>query len=625
MPESICQRIKSFSLAVAAVIALVSPVTGAASPARMPDTRPRGDDVQLRQALQEIRVRHGIPGMAAAVFDADDARIFAVGELEPGGNPVTPESRFRVGQVSLLFNGLLAAALVTDGSMSADGELRRLAPEMDMHNPWSNERPIRIEDLLAHRAGLGITRFRDVYADAPGQPLLVGINRAFRALRLINRPGDVEHYSILGPSIVAYVAEKAAGMPYEDALKRLLFMPLEMEATLGRADGPRSFDSAGHSGRPVSRIANLPLNLPPSGDIWISAKDLAHIGQLLLNRGRRDDQQVVADVAVDWMEAAPTDIAIQVPGKRRGLAVEEHGGFLFHTQTGAMQGFLARFAYSRELGKGWLVLLNHGGGAAALAEAEALLRGQVIADAVAPAVPVADMKGLDLETLAGWYRNVSPEPAPRAFFQSWSSFMAATQCDDRLCLSRPFQKIRLESFDKTRLREEGRWYPGWHVRATENGLLLEGRGAAWQPVGGWQVLARAVLILAVLGGILTALVLMPYWTWSMVRGRLRTYHELLPRLLPLSAVATLVVFMVLLFCVDYPELGSASTPSIAILVFSILAPVLAFFALPAVFAGLAWRLPWRALVAPLCLAVVAWIIAIGLALHDLLAFRTWVY
>ncbi|MBW3567308.1 MAG: beta-lactamase family protein [Proteobacteria bacterium] len=625
MPERIRQRIKSIGVAATVIVALAAPVPGAATPADIPDTRPRADDAQLRQALQEIRLQHAVPGMAAAVFDAEDTRVFAVGELEPGGNPVTPESRFRVGQVSLLFNGLLAAALVTDGSMSADGELRRLAPEVDMHNPWSDERPVRIEDLLAHRAGLGVTRFRDVYADTPGQPLLVGINRAFRALRLINRPGDVEHYSVVGPAIVAYMAEKAAGMPYEDALQRLLFMPLEMEATLGRVDGPRSFDSVGHSGRPALRVADLPLNLPPAGDLWISAKDLAQVGRLLLDRGRRGDQQVVAEAAVDWMEAAVSDTALQVPGKRRGLAVEEHGGFLFHTQTGAMQGFLARFAYSRELGKGYLVLLNHGGGTAALADAEALLRGQIVADAVAPAVPVAASEGVDLDALAGWYRNVSPEPAPRAFFQSWSSFMNATRCDGHLCVARPFRQTRLESFDGTRLREEGRWYPGWHVRATAAGLLLEGRGAAWQPVSGWQVLARGMLVLIVFGGILAASVLLPYWTWSILRWRLRNYHALVPRLLPLSAIAALVVFQVLLFSVDYPELGRAGTPGITILVFSILAPVLAFFALPAALAGFAWKLPWRALIAPLYLSVVAWIVAIALAQHDLVAFRTWVY
>lgn len=596
-----------------------------AMPNDTPDTRPRADDTQLREALQDIRQRHAVPGLAAAVFDRNGARVFAVGELAANGNPVTPESRFHVAQVNLLFNGLMAATLVADGSLPAEAELRRLAPEVDLHNPWSGERPVRVEDLLSHRAGLGATRFRDVYAESSGQPLLAGINRAFRALRLTAPPGESERYSVVGHAIVAYLIEKAAGMAYEDALRRLLFQPLEMEATLGRQLGPESFDSEGHSGRPPSRVPELPLNLWAGGDLWISAKDLARVGQLLLNEGRKGERQLVSVAALQWMESAPTGDAALVPGHRRGVEVEEFDGFLFFTQTGALPGFVARFAYSRELGKGYLVLLNHGDATGALADAEALLRGQAIADAIAPPVPAAAPEALDTDSLTGWYRNVTPEQAPREFYLAWFDFAHAAICETRLCFSHLAGEERLEAFDDHRLRAEGRWYPGWSTRNAQTDLLLETQGALWQRVAGWQVLLRAVLAVFAISGLVMAFILLPAWTWSLLRRRIAKYHELVPRLLPLSAVFAVFAFQVTLFTTDYPALGIVSPQSIAVLVLSLLAPVLAVLSLPAAIAGFFWGLSRHPAIMSLYLSLVACVVVLVMAMHGLIAFQTWNY
>ncbi|HEX6929741.1 MAG TPA: serine hydrolase domain-containing protein [Gammaproteobacteria bacterium] len=610
----------------AAALAAFCPAVFAAAPAYLPDTRARANDEQLRHALEEIRDRHHVPGLAAAVFDRGNVRAFGVGELAPDGNPVTPDSRFRVGQVSLLFTGITAAALIADGSLPADGELRGLAPEVDLHNPWSGERPVRIADLVSHRAGLGATRFRDVYTDAPAQPLLAGINSAFRALRVERRPGEQERYSVVGHAIAAYLVEKAAGMPYEDELDRMLFQPLEAgAATLGRPAGPLSGDSAGHAGWPARPVPAIPLNLPTAGDLWISAKDLARVGRLLLNRGRWGERDVLPAAAVDWLEAPPADDAVLVPGSRRGVDAEEFDGVLFYTQTGALPGFLARFAYSPALERGYLVLLNHGDARHALAAADALLRGQILSGATrAPAVPSAAPGEQSLESLAGWYRNTIPELAPGSLYQSWMAFARASLCGNRLCLSHATRTWRLEVFDETRLRDEGSWQPGWEVRETENGLLLESRDARWQRVSPWEVVGSLAAAAFVLGGLLLGICLLPLWAWSLARGSW-SYHALVPRALPLAAVITVVAMQVLLFTTDYPALGRLSAPTVAILVASILAPLLALSAIPAAIAGFVWRMPLREAVMALYAALAAGGAALAMAMHDLVAFQTWNY
>ncbi|HEX7029526.1 MAG TPA: serine hydrolase [Gammaproteobacteria bacterium] len=597
----------------------------AAPSASLLDTRPRATEEALRAALEAIRARHGVPGLAAAVFDAETVRAFGVGESGAEGGSVTPETRFRIGQASILFTGMAMAALVADGSIPADGELRALAPEVDLRNSWVPERPVRVEDLLAHRAGLGTAHFRDVYATTRNQPLLAGINSAFRALRAEYRPGDHEQFSVLGPAIAAYLAEKATGFSYEDVLARMFFEPMQLSATVGRSGGPLPGDATGHSGRPAAAAPVLPLNFVTAGGVWISAADLARVGQMLLDRGAFAEHRILKPDAVAWLEAPAIDAAL-VPGARHGVRAEAFNGFLFYTQTGALPGFLARFAYSPELGGGYLVLMNHGGARRALAEADALLRGQLMGELpAAPPVPAPLIDAAGLPPLAGWYRKANSERPPRALYQSWLGLAHMDRCGDRWCFETIGSTTVLEAFDARRLREAGRWYPGWEIHATETGVVLGGASDRWQRVPGWQVAGAVAAAAFVVAGVLAGLVFLPFWTVSLARRRTRDHQQLLPRFMPIAAVTAVVAFQALLFATDYPALGVVSAASVAILVFSIATPLLALLALAAGVAGIAWRLPKTVTVPALFIAVAAAIAATAMTAHGLFAFQTWNY
>lgn len=613
---------------MAALVLLAVPVIAAAEapPAAVLDVRPRADDTGLREALERLRQEYAVPGIAAAVFDTESIRALGVGETAPGDAPVTPETRFRAGQVSLLFAGLATAALIADGRLPADGELRRLAPEVDVRNPWSAERPVRIDDLVSQRAGFGALHFRDVYAGSEVQPLLAGINSAFRALRLERPPGERERYSVVGHAIAAYLVEKAADAPYEDVLDRLVFQPLDATATLGRPGGPRDDDAQGHTGSPPHPVPVRTLNLPPAGEVWISAADLAAVGRLLLNRGRSGERELLPASAIEWIESLPEGASPLVPGARRGVRAEEFNGFLFYTRTGALPGFLARFAYSPELGRGYLVLMNRGDAEAALRAADTLLRGQLFAGHPLPgAVPPPAENRLDAAGLAGWYRNVTPGHPPVRLYRSWLGFMKAGACGDALCIAGPGLRQVLQPFDGTRLRERGHWQPGWRWHETGAKSTLETAAARWQPVGGWQVLFTVVAGFLVAAGLLLGVALAPVWGWSLVRRRISDYHELVPRLVPLAAVLSIVAMQLLLFVSGYPALGRVSAAAISILVLSVLAPLLAVLALAAVFAGFRWRLPRPALATALYLALAANGAVIALAANGLVAFQSWNY
>lgn len=587
------------------------------------DTRPRASDMQLRHALDAIRLQHSVPGLAAALFDRQQVRVFATGELVHEGNPVTPSSRFRLGQTSNLFTGLAVAALDADGSLSADAELRRLAPEVDLHNPWASERPVRVEHLLAHRAGLGPLRYRNVYADSAEQPLLAAINRAYRELRLEFPPGEREQYSLVGPAIAAYLVEKSVSMPYEQVLERLLFKPLELSASLGRPGGELPEDSRGHAGWPPREVPALALNAPPTGDIWMSAGDLGSIGRMLLNRGLHGDRQVIPAEAVDWLESMDEQQAL-VPGSRRGVHAEEHAGLLFYTQTGALPGFLTRIAYSPELGRGYLVMLNHGNARKALASADALLRGQLLTDARPTTLPATAGEPPPIPT--GWYHRADSEPPPRRLYQWWLGLARVTDCEQGLCfrgLGQP--PVTLVASGEWRLRERGRWFSGWRVVLTDDSRRLLSSSATWAPTTGLAVAGRLAAVAFVISGLVLALALLPAWTFTLVRGRVTNYHALAPRLVPLAAALTFIAGQVALFMTGYPALAQPGAASISVLVLTLLAPVTALLALAAAIAGFVWGLPARTAWAAVYVALATIVASVMLAMADLVAFQSWNY
>ena len=171
--------------------------------------------------------------------------------------------------------GLLAGMLVGDGRLSPDDPVSRFVPE------WADgaEGGVTVRHLLSMTSGLlgsHVPRPPASTVDAVGDKdsLVFG-------LPLVSAPGSAWAYSNEGAYLLSPVLRRAAGEPLEDYAARRLFGPLGMASTR--------------------------LRVYPEGQAWTHAtmwttpRDLARIGQLMLQRGRWGGQQVVP---ASWVEAS---------------------------------------------------------------------------------------------------------------------------------------------------------------------------------------------------------------------------------------------------------------------------------------------------------------------------------
>lgn len=108
----------------------------------------------------------------------------------------------------------------------------------------------------------------------------------FLNLPMINDPGTISNYCSVGTILAAEVISHASGMAFDDFADQYLFNLLGIENV-----------SWGHtSNREVSASAKR---------LYMTPRDMAKIGQLILNKGMWNGQQVVSE---DWVEESTSRI-----------------------------------------------------------------------------------------------------------------------------------------------------------------------------------------------------------------------------------------------------------------------------------------------------------------------------
>lgn len=104
-------------------------------------------------------------------------------------------------------------------------------------------------------------------------------------LPIVNDPGTVSNYCSMGTILIAEIISQAAGMPIDKFAEKYLFNPLNIINV-----------SWGHT------TTNKEV-IPSAKRLYMTSRDMAKIGQLILNRGKWNDKQIVSE---KWIEESTT-------------------------------------------------------------------------------------------------------------------------------------------------------------------------------------------------------------------------------------------------------------------------------------------------------------------------------
>ena len=254
------------------------------------------------------------PAIVQVDFTRDAlGEVSASGDAGVAGRAVSIDDPVRVASISKLVVALAAMRLVDAGQLDLDRDVSSYLG-WTARNPAFPDTPVTMRQLLSHRAGL--TDGIDYIVPLDGDLSLVLANP--KAWDAVHVPGSYFQYANINSPLIAATLEGATGERFDRLMARLIFEPLKLDAcynwgagctdgrraqavTLLRPNGDLARDAAisGRDPCPVLaasdgscdieksyRLARNGSAFSPQGGLRISARDLARVGQVLLNDGR---------------------------------------------------------------------------------------------------------------------------------------------------------------------------------------------------------------------------------------------------------------------------------------------------------------------------------------------------
>ena len=241
------------------------------------------------------------------------------------GRVLTIDDPVRIASISKLVVALGVMRLVEEGKLDLDRDVSDWLG-WRLRNPAFPDDPITLRHLLSHTSSIedGVD-----YAVPLGTTLRSVVTRpeAFG----FHEPGTYFRYANLNFPVVASVMERATGERFDQLIERLVLDPLGLDScfnwttcsdsAMARAIVLYQPDGAVIRDDLRGRRPNCPVLAPegepcdlsgyqpgsngalfaPQGGLRISARDLATVGMLLLNRGAHQGGQFLSPASIDLM------------------------------------------------------------------------------------------------------------------------------------------------------------------------------------------------------------------------------------------------------------------------------------------------------------------------------------
>lgn len=186
--------------------------------------------------------------------------------------PYRADARHSLYSLSKSFTSTAVGLAVAEGKLSVDDVVLKFFPEDAPENPSNFLKAMRVSDLLrmstGHQAEPGRT------SDAPW-------TKTFLAQPVPFRPGTHFLYNTSGTYMQSAIVQKVTGQTVLEYLGPRLFAPLGIEGATWEKS-PQGISTGGYG-------------------LSIRTEDIAKFGQLLLQKGKWNDKQLVPAA---WVEAA---------------------------------------------------------------------------------------------------------------------------------------------------------------------------------------------------------------------------------------------------------------------------------------------------------------------------------
>ena len=309
---------------------------------------------RAREALGDAVRGGAAPGASVAVAVGGEvvwSEGFGVSDLASGA-PVTPDTRFGIGSISKTLTLAAALALADEGKLDLDAPVERYLPDFPHRG-----RGVTIRRIGAHQSGIADEFAARHYYTTVHFPSLDSAYREIAAARLAFSPGSRSEYATGLFTIVGRVLERVAGRPYPELMRRRVFDPAGMRATV--PNDPRRVPparAAFYARREGGAFDPAPVTDPsfklPGAGFLATAEDLARFGAALLRPGLLSDRsRRELSTPVPLADGTPTRYAL-------GFQALEEDGRRVMLQPGGGPGIASWLAIYPDEGLVVVILSN---------------------------------------------------------------------------------------------------------------------------------------------------------------------------------------------------------------------------------------------------------------------------
>ncbi|MCH9814118.1 MAG: beta-lactamase family protein [Epsilonproteobacteria bacterium] len=228
----------------------------------------------------------------------------------------TPQTRYRAGSITKLFNGMATMKLVEEGKMDIDQPLVNYLPEFSIKSRFGSTDMITPRNIMTHHSRLPGNWVDKMFAEEPHgyYELVSQIKESYVAYA----PNTILSYSNLGISLLGHAVEKTSGELYNHYLARVLLTPLGMQDSDLEMELLGSFASKAYIER--KEVREYPLGDIPAGALNTTVGDLSRLAMMVNNQGQIDGQQVLqAESLTQMFTVQNSDIVLDL-GLKIGLA-----------------------------------------------------------------------------------------------------------------------------------------------------------------------------------------------------------------------------------------------------------------------------------------------------------------
>ncbi len=186
--------------------------------------------------------------------------------------PYRATARHSLYSLSKSFTSTAVGLAVAEGKLSVDDEVLKFFPEHAPEEPSNNLKAMRVSDLLRMSTG---------HQTEPGRKPDEVWTKVFLAHPVPFKPGTHFLYNTSATYMQSAIVQKVTGQTVLDYLQSRLFAPLGIEDPTWETS-PQGISTGGYG-------------------LSIRTEDIAKFGQLLLQRGKWQDRQLVP---AEWIDTA---------------------------------------------------------------------------------------------------------------------------------------------------------------------------------------------------------------------------------------------------------------------------------------------------------------------------------